>query len=174
MKKPKDPFNIFTNNDIEIIKKEIVAQVTNNKVVPRIFFYKSLGDKLDTTLDKDIFNHALSNLISEKQIYGFEIRRGRSGGIHREGLFDKHDARRHKKIKAREDKHSKETVTIKIDKQLYLVKKPFSEVFHFFTYVLDADTDPNGNVTLAKMKFSIVETHILKNYILNCCNGKKI
>ena len=173
-KRERDPLNIFTNKDIEIIKRELATNVVGNKVVPRSFFFELLNDDLEVDLDECTFKEALSSLIGSEKIAGFQVRRGRSGGIHTKGLFDKHDAKRQEKLKARESKRAKETVTIKVEGQSYIIKNSFSESLRFFTHVLKADTDPNGNVFLGEMRFSIVEVNILENYILDYCNGDRI
>jgi hypothetical protein len=90
------------------------------------------------------------------------------------GLFNGHDAKRIEKIKIKEDKKQKTTTSIQIDGTSYVAKVSPEDALRFFTHVLKADTDIDGNVFLSEMCFRIKEIDILKNYVLLYCNGRVV
>jgi hypothetical protein len=175
MQENKDSVNLtLSKNDVSLIEKIIKEKVLNKNVIPRSVFYDSLKEKLESKIDKYTFCQAVSYLIANNIISGYEIRRGRTGGIHMKGLFNGHDAKRIEKIKIKEDKKQKTTTSIQIDGTSYVAKVSPEDALRFFTHVLKADTDIDGNVFLSEMCFRIKEIDILKNYVLLYCNGRVV
>ncbi len=171
MQENKDSDLTLSKNDISLIEKIIKEKVLNKNVIPRSVFYDLLKEKLESNTDKHTFCQAVSYLIANNIISGYEIRRGRTGGIHLRGLFSGHDARRVEKVKIKEEKKQKTTTSIKIDGTSYIAKTSSEDALRFFTHVLKADADVDGNVFLSGMCFRIKEVDILKNYVLLYCNG---
>jgi hypothetical protein len=165
--------HVFSESDISIIKQKIIELCCGKNVVPRKKLYSILKDQLEIKIDESKFCQAISQLILDKIISGYEIRRGRSGGLHLAGIFDKHDAKRKEKLKKREERRNNEIISIGAGGNTYLVKMPAEDVIRFFTHVLKAETDPNGNVSIGGMCFQISNTKILMNYIEDYCGGVK-
>ena len=171
MQEDNDSTFVLSKDDISLVEKSIRERVLNKNVIPRSVFYDLLKGKLESKVDKYTFCQAVSYLIANNIISGYEIRRGRTGGIHLRGLFSGHDAKRIEKIKIREEKKQKTTTSIQIDGANYIAKVSPEDALRFFTHVLKADTDIDGNVFLSGMGFQIKEIDILKNYVLLYCNG---
>jgi translation initiation factor 2 beta subunit (eIF-2beta)/eIF-5 len=174
MQERKDSGFVISENDISLIQKSIKEKILNKNVVPRSVFYDLLKDKLESKIDKTAFCQVISQLIASNIISGYEIRRGRTGGIHLKGLFSGHDAKRIEKTKIKTEKKQKTTTSIKIDDINYLVKTSPEEVLRFFTHILNAEADTDGNVFLSGMCFRVKEIDILKNYVLLYCNGSVV
>jgi hypothetical protein len=162
---------VLSKNDIYLVEKSIKEKIVNKNVIPRSVFYDLLKEKLESKVDKYVFCQAISYLIANNIISGYEIRRGRTGGIHLRGLFGGHDAKRIEKIKIKEEKKQKSITSIQIDGENYFAYVSSEEALRFFTHVLKADTDVDGNVFLSGMGFCVKEVDILKNYVLFYCNG---
>src|SRR3990167_3722489 len=112
--------------DIILIKEKLkelcIGTVKLPVCISRVKIYESLKDQLNCDIDEYNFCQTLSELISNKTIKGYEIRKGRTGGVHKEGLYSDHDIRRQKKIKERNDKKNQKTIQLKIDNNCYTAK----------------------------------------------------
>ncbi len=75
------PENRFTSNDLQIVQEHLLSTLTNfEKRIKRSDVFDSISDKI-SKMERTEFCEALSRSIKDKKITGFEIVRGKHGGV---------------------------------------------------------------------------------------------
>jgi len=161
---------LFSSEDIQLIQNTLEEKCNDLICIPRIEIFSSIKNQLSRTLEEYKFNLALTKAIKEKDIIGFELRKGRKGGICREDAYKKYDEEQKRIIKEKEEKRN--SCLIKIEKDQYLAKIKPIILLTFLFDVLDAKAEKDGNVELNNSVLKVQEIKMLTKYILHCCDGK--
>jgi len=73
---------IFTSSDSQIVQKYLLSTLTNfEKRVKRSDVFVAISDKISTKMEQAEFCEALSKSIRDGKIAGFEVVRGKHGGV---------------------------------------------------------------------------------------------
>lgn len=138
-----DNDELFTQEQYATILSHLEA-VCNGPVCvsrPDIFqaIQSSLGDMTELS-----FNNKLSDALRLDKLPLFATRRGRTGGIHRKGVFDQHDATR---------KLPKIQTTIEVDGKQLVAKAKAKVLEKYVVDVLGGKLDTNGNVKIGDLAY---------------------
>lgn len=167
----------FTAKDIEIVNKFLTKHVGKGCLSSAVI-YDALKSELN--FSKSRFCNNLSASIASNLIKGFELRKGRHGGIHRKGMFDNHDKDRNAEI-AREKRQYKKKVykgvcsNITIKNRKFRARISETKLLTFIINVLEAEfSDDQANVTVATMNFKVRHIDVLELFVTSYCGTEKV
>ncbi len=123
----------FTDGQINIIINFLDKYCKEQDCISSAVVFDALKKQFGT-ISKSRFCNALSAEINtQKRIADFELRRGRNGGIHRKGLFTKHD-----KLREKDSGRARRKYTKQIYKGPGCVCRtvPTRAVFHSYPYLV--------------------------------------
>lgn len=162
----------LSDQQLSIITSFLEQHCENNKCISTMVVYGALKDNFD--MPKTRFSTLLSSAINDGILEGFSIRRGRNGGIHKEGAFDNHDLNRQRESerpKRTYNKRNNDSTNVNIGDELYTARINKASLILFVLNVLDGrlkdDVSDGVCVTIESMNFCIPSEslHILKNFI---------
>lgn len=167
-------FPEFSANQIEKITVFLEKYCEGQSCISSVFVYDALKTEMGS-ISKSRFCNTLSSNINNGVIKGFSLRRGRNGGIHREGVFTGHDKQRQAESERPKRKYEKRPYKgsccdIIVENRQYRVKISEAKVLVFILNVLDGTIDDsNPNVMVGVMKFNVSNLSILEKFITNYC-----
>jgi hypothetical protein len=74
---------MITESNLKILLSVLNDSCTEGKVVPRSILFTAFQSKSKSEIEEYKFNKTLSLLINDKKIVGYDIKRGRNGGVFR-------------------------------------------------------------------------------------------
>lgn len=167
----------FTPQEIKLINVFLTKHVKNNCISSTVI-YDALKSELD--FSKSRFCNNLSVSINKRIIKGFELRKGRNGGVHRKGVFSGHDKNRKVETKRQKRKYTKRNFKglccdVEIDNIQYRARINEAKLCTFILNVLEADVDDSqANVIVGTIGFKVQQINILKLFITSYCGTESV
>ena len=150
--------NLFTQEQHSAITAFLEEKCVGEVCVSRPDVFDALGVEVLADMEVDKFNVLLSAALKDGLFPGFTTRRGRSGGIHREGAFAARDA-------SKGTSKSKTQTPVEVDGNLVHATLKAKVLRKYLTEVLGGKEAENGNVKIEDVSFECSDLNAFNKYL---------
>lgn len=155
--KDNETFNTFTAEQHAAILAFLEEQCNGEVCVSRPDIFEAVEDLMGD-VEVDRFTIVLSNALKNNEFPGFKTRRGRSGGVHRDGAFNERDASKGVKV-------TKTQTPVEVDGNLVHAKLKATVLHKYLTGVLGCQKDENGNVKVENVAYNCTDVAAFNKYL---------
>ena len=176
-----DISSLFTSSDLQLINNYLNSNLKSKKAVLRSKIFEAIVEKTESKLDKETFCTALSQCIKSGTLNGFEIVRGKFGGVRLKEASTILPATS-TVLPATEDKREKPKLTagpvlyrpfttlgsfryLWIRDTRYTVTMSSQEIIRLLTKVFMAKEDSGGNIVFGGNKYNCCDDSVLHRYL---------